>query len=340
MSLGSSNHISATVPYKKLFWIIEKLGYAEVAVPKDLKNAYKKMYFWHPEKYDLTYVGVELNVRQIEDDEIIIETRTRAGRSYIELQQQNQTIKIIKEYFGGYYSTDYGKNKLFPSDDCNPEKTDLEMALYVQRWILNNALTPLQIYADFISESIHTNGSAGDLYSDATGVLPFIDGMRPIVVSNNIQLPYLIGAWENYIKNVFLVVLKYGDACDKFIRPDKLSADDLIRIKNGEACVEECLVNRLSFQRPYVIISNFKQLDSSIDVNGIFQKPLKRRKTSLYTQIDKMIDLRNKIVHDGFLDTNLTQKDISKFVENITEVADRLYKVLGKRYNFEPNFRF
>ena len=226
MSLGSSNHISATVPYKKLFWIIEKLGYAEVAVPKDLKNAYKKMYFWHPEKYDLTYVGVELNVSQIEDDEIIIETRTRAGRSYIELQQQNQTIKIIKEYFGGYYSTDYGKNKLFPSDDCNPEKTDLEMALYVQRWIFHNALTPLQIYADFISESIHTNGSAGDLYSDGTGVLPFIDGMRPIVVSNNIQLPYLIGAWENYIKNVFLVVLQYGDACDKFIRPDRLSVDN------------------------------------------------------------------------------------------------------------------
>ena len=164
--------------------------------------------------------------------------------------------------------------------------------------------------------------------------------MRPVVVSNNIQLPYLIGAWENYIKNVFLVVLKYGDVSDKFIRPDKLSADDLIRIKNGEACVEECLVNRLSFQRPYIIISNFKQLDSSIDVNGIFQKPFKRRKTSLYTQIDDMIDLRNKIVHDGFLDTNLTQKDISKFIENITEVADRLYKVLGKKYNFEPNFHF
>ena len=56
MSLGSTNHIPAAVPYKKLFWIIEKLGYAEVAVPKDLKYAYKKMYFWHPEKYDLTYV--------------------------------------------------------------------------------------------------------------------------------------------------------------------------------------------------------------------------------------------------------------------------------------------
>ena len=65
-------------------------------------------------------------------------------------------------------------------------------------------------------------------------------------------------------------------------------------------------------------------------VNAIFQKPFKRRKNSLYNQIDMVIDLRNKIVHDGFLDTTLTQKDISIFIENITEVADRLYKSLGK----------
>lgn len=340
MSLGSSNYISANIPFKNLFWVIEKLGYIETAVPKDLKHAYKKMYFWHPMKQDLTYVGVELNVCQIKDEQIIIETRTRAGRSRIELQQQNQTIKIIKNFFGGYYETDYGKNKLFPADDCNPEKTDLEMAIYVQRWIFNNALIPLKIYSDFITDKIHTNGSAGDLYNDAIGVLPFIDNMRPIVVSNNIQLPYLIGAWENYIKNVFLVVLKYGDTCDKFIKPDKLSAEDLIKIKNGETGVEECLVNRLSFQRPSVIIANFKKLDPSLDINAIFQKPFKRRKTSLYTQIDNVIELRNKIVHDGFLDTTLTQKDISRFIENITEVADRLYKTLGERYDFTPNFLF
>ena len=340
MSLGSSNYISSTVPFKKLFWIIEKLGYVETIVPKDLKKYYKKMYFWQPEKQDLTYVGVELNICHTKNDKICIETRTRAGRSYIELQQQNHTIKIIKDFFGGYFETDYGKNKMFPPNDCNPEKTDLEMAIYVQRWIFNNALIPLSIYSDFIIQNIHTNSNAGDLFSDAIGVLPFVDGMRPLVVSNNIQLPYLIGAWENYIRNVFLSLLKYGDECEKFIKPDKLSAEDLMKIKNGEMCIEECLVNRLSFQRPYTIIANFKKLDSSIDVNAIFQKPFKKRKKSLYEQIDNIIELRNKIVHDGFLDTSLTQKDISRFIENITEVADRLYKAIGEKYNFESNFLY
>ena len=217
MSLCSSSYIPSNVPFKNLFWVIENLGYIETPVPKDLKYAYKKMFFWHPQKRDLTYVGIELNVNHIENDKIIIETRTRAGRSSIELQHQNQTLKIIRDFFGGYFETDYGKNRYFASDDCNPEQTDLEMSIYVQRWIFNNALIPLHIYSDFIAEKIHTNGSAGDLYSDATGFLPFMDNMRPLVVSNNIQLPYLIGAWENYIKNVFLSLLKYGDGYEKGI---------------------------------------------------------------------------------------------------------------------------
>lgn len=340
MSLESSSYISSTTPYKNLFWVIQKLGYIEFRVPKELKPFYKKMYVWYPAKPDLTYVGVELNVCQIQDNKIVVETRTRAGRSQLELQQQNQTIKTIKEFFGGYYVTDYGKNKLLAADDCNPEKTELEMAVYVQRWIFNNALTPLEIYADFIAQHIHTNGVAGDVYSDAIGFAPWIDGLRPMVVSNNIQLPYLIGAWENYIKNVFLAVLKYGDVCDKFIKPDKLSSEDLLKIKNGESCIEECLVSRLSFQRPAVIIANFNKLDPRIDVNAIFRKPFKKQKISLYDQIDRIIELRNKIVHDGFLDTNLTQKDIAKFVENITEIADRLYEAIGNRYGFTPNLSF
>jgi len=340
MSLCSSSCIPDNIPFKNLFWVIEKLGYMETPVPKDLKNAYKKMFIWHPPKHDLTYVGIELNVKHIENNEIIIETRTRAGRSTLELQHQNQTLKIIRDFFGGYFETDYGRNRYFDSNDCSPEQTDLEMSIYVQRWIFHNALIPLKIYSDFIESSLHKTGPAGDLYSDKTCELPFLDVMRPVVVSNNIQLPYLIGAWENYIKNVFLAVFKYGNTENKLLKAEKLSSDDLLKLKNGESTLEECIVNKLSFQRPSTIIANFKMLDARLDVNSIFLKPFKRRKTSLYIQIDNIIELRNKIVHDGFIDTDLTQKDVIKFMENITEVANRLYQLLGDRYNFTPNFLF
>ena len=45
MSLGSANYISSTVPFKNLFWVIEKLGYVETLVPKELKQYYKKCIF-------------------------------------------------------------------------------------------------------------------------------------------------------------------------------------------------------------------------------------------------------------------------------------------------------
>lgn len=77
------------------------------------------MYFWYPVKHDLTYAGVELNVHQIEDDEIITETRTRAGRSYIELQQQNQTIEIIKGFLEAITELIMAKTNYFHSPDSS-----------------------------------------------------------------------------------------------------------------------------------------------------------------------------------------------------------------------------
>ena len=94
MSLCSSSYIPSSVPYKNLFWIIEKLGYTETPVPKDLKYAYKKMFFWHPQKRDLTYVGIELNVKHIENDKIIIEVTDNGVGFDIEALKKEKSVGL------------------------------------------------------------------------------------------------------------------------------------------------------------------------------------------------------------------------------------------------------
>lgn len=340
MSLGSTNYISTNIKIKNLYWVIECLGYKEIEVERELKNSYRKCFFWRPPNVDLTYVGVELNISKNDSGKIRVETRTRAGRSYVELAQQNTTIKTIRDFFGGTFETDYGKNKYIDSEDCNPEKSNIAMALYIQRWKLHNALIPIKIFAQFIEKSLHKDALAGDLYSAQVGVLPFTDHLRPCVVSPNIQLPYIIGAWENYIKNSYLSILKYVDTENKIIKPDKLSADDLEKIRAGESSVEECIVSKFSFQRPQTIINNFGQLDKKLDVNAVFDKPYKRRKIKLKTSIDNIITLRNQIVHDGFMDVKLTEKDVKRFLDEVEEAANRLYKLFAKNYGFKANFDF
>lgn len=340
MSLGSINYIPSEIKIKNLYWIIKSLGYEEVAVSAELKKHYTKMYFWMPQDKNLTYVGVELNIAKEEDNKIAIETRTRAGRSSLEIKHQNFTIKTIKDFFGGNFDTDYGKNKYFSETDCEPESTPISMALFIQRWILKNALGPVQIYMSHIKKNFIKDLPAGHIFSDKIGVLPEFDVMRPSVLSNNILLPYIIGAWENYLKNSFLAILKYGNTENKIIRPDRLSADDLLNVKNGVCGIEECIVEKLSFQRPPTVIMNYQNLDKGLDINSAFMKPYKRRKEKLYDAINNLVSLRNQIVHNGRMDITLTQKDVEKFLENIIEVSNRIYKLFGKQYKFKPNFNF
>lgn len=340
MSLGSTNYISSNIKIRNLYWVIEHLGYKEIELEKDLRKSYRKCFFWRPSLSDLTYVGIELNVSKNDKGKVKIETRTRAGRSFIELSHQNTTIKTIQNFFGGTFETDYGKNTYLDSNDCNPEKSNIAMALYIQRWKFHNALIPIKIFTQFMEKSLHKDGLAGDIYSTQVGIFPFADHLRPCVVSANIQLPYIIGAWENYIKNSYLSILKYVNTNNKIIKPDKLSADDLEKIRTGESSVEKCIVSKFSFQRPQSIINNFNILDKNLDINAVFLKPYKKRKTSLKTAIDNIITLRNQIVHDGLINIKLTDKDVVKFMGEIEEVANRLYKLFAKKYGFKANFNF
>lgn len=340
MSLSSINYISAKNKIKNIYWVIEHLGYREIVLDKELKKYYRKCYFWQPQDVDLTYVGIELYVSNNDNNKIKIETRTRAGRSFVELAYQNLTIKTINNFFGGSFETDYGKNKYFSSTECSPEKSSIAMALYVQRWKLKNALVPIHIYSDFVKKALQQDEKVGNLYGRELIGISYLDMLRPCVVSCNIQLPYVIGAWENYIKNSFLVILKYTNIENKIIKPERLSAEDLDKIRIGKQTIEECITNKMSFQRPQCIIDNFNKLDRSIDVNSIFVRPYKKRKTTLKESIDKIITLRNKIVHDGVIDEKLTFKDVERFVNDIVEAADRFYKLFAKKYKFEPNFDF
>ena len=256
-------------------------------------------------------------------------TRTSFGFKFVdgELQIDEEEAVIVREIFD-LYLQGYGMQKIV--DTLNDKNTK-------KRY---NALIPIKIFAQFIEKSLHKDALAGDLYSAQVGVLPFTDHLRPCIVSPNIQLPYIIGAWENYIKNSYLSILKYVDTENKIIKPDKLSADDLEKIRTGESSVEECIVSKFSFQRPQTIINNFGQLDKKLDVNTVFDKPYKRRKIKLKTSIDNIITLRNQIVHDGFMDVKLTDKDVKRFLDEVEEAANRLYKVFAKNYGFKANFDF
>lgn len=132
MSYTSTNILSKSASISHVKDLVELLGYKKFKDDLKIPNLIAS-YFWHDHKNYMSFVGVELYIYH-ENKIIKIETRSRAGRSFWDLQQQNKTIKYLKDFFGGSFSTDEGKNRYLRTNEKPPTK--LEAGLFISRWFI------------------------------------------------------------------------------------------------------------------------------------------------------------------------------------------------------------
>ncbi|WP_418026468.1 HEPN domain-containing protein [Paenibacillus sp. JJ1722] len=329
MSFTSTSILPDDASYNKLINLIDLLGYTKQ------RNEFKTegllaSYFWYQHKNYRSYVGVELYIYR-ENGVISVDTRTRAGRSYWDLEHQNKTIKYIKNYFKGSFSTDEGKNRYFIMDEEVP--TELEAGLFIARWTYNNALIKPKIYLD----SRNLQGQIAR--PDSTGIV-YMDELNPRFFSNNLLIPYLVAIWEEYLKTSFIVLLKYTDNRDKIFKEARFSVNNLKDISAGKTSIEEALVEKFSFQRPRIIAENYKKLDEKLDIFTVLNKPISKRKISLFDSIEEIIELRNAFVHEGGMDLSITDKKLKVIIKDFEVAVDRIYDRFGAYYNFEPSRDF
>lgn len=329
MSYTSTNILSDDTSITKVENLVELLGYERVKDELKTPNLISS-YSWYDYKNYMSFVGVELQIYK-ENGVITVDTRSRLGRSYWDLEQQNKTIKLLRVYFGGSFFTDEGKNRYMQNDKEPPTK--LESGLFIARWIYNNALIKPKLYLN----SRNIQGEIGK--PEPTG-LKFLDEMNPRLFSNNLLIPYFVAVWENYLKSSFTVLLKCIDNRDRVLKNARLTVENLKDISSGVIAVEEAIAEGLSFQRPRIIAENFKALDDKIDIYSVLRKPYKNRKKSLFDSIESIIDLRNEIVHTGNMDTNITDKNVKNIMSDFEVAVDRIYNRFGDCYKFIPNRDF
>lgn len=136
MSYCSENRIPLNASLRRIIEVIELLGYIKVRDSLKIEGQVA-VYVWNGDKENISFVGIELYVYKHEDC-ISVQTRTRVGRSYWDLEHQNKTISLLKSLFGGSFTTDEGNNRYMNIDSSTPSK--LASSLYLARWRFNNAL--------------------------------------------------------------------------------------------------------------------------------------------------------------------------------------------------------
>lgn len=321
----SENELPEGTNLRRVLEVVELLGYRSVKdglrVPSRVKS-----YFWSEDSEYQSWTGVELSIYRT-GGLIAVSTRSRVSRSYWDLSHQNKTIKLIRDLFGGNFTTDAGQNRYFSPE--SPPPSPLSSGCYLARWRFHNALMKARIY-------IATRKLEGNIAKEASAGLAFMDEMNPRLLSNNLLIPYVIGVWEEYFRSTFAAALKYANNRETVLKKSRLSHMQLEQIAAEKKPIEQTISECFSFQRPSQIGENFKLLDSKLDIAAALRKPYRKRRTNLFDSIEALVEGRNAFVHTGQMDLSLYDKALDRTLTDIVEAVDRAYDAIGSHLDFTP----
>lgn len=326
MSYSSSNYLPRSTKRTQLLRLIQLLGYEG---PFREQGFTHDVFMWHGDgKSEISFVGVELYLCRDDEGSFQVDTRTRAGQSYWDLRKQNETIKAIRDYLGGSFETDAGKNRLLKEQGESTDK--LQSALFVPRWVFHNAMMRYKL--------LRMDGggiSYGATYAeDKVSDLPFMNNINPRFLVNSLLITYYVSVWESYLTDSYIAIVRHAGLENAEGLKLQLGCDDLVELAAGGITVEEILARRLSFQRPSVAAKNFRSLDRTLNIADALKRPYRRRKMALFDTIDGYVDLRNEIAHTGHCG-HLTDARTDAIADDFTAAVDRVYEEFASHYGFE-----
>jgi hypothetical protein len=324
MSYVSESVLGEGTSIKAAKELVKLLGYDSAFDSLTIEDRYGS-YMWYDTVDYRSYVGVELDIYKAKGKPVVVTTRSRMGRSHWDLVHQNRTLKLLRDLFGGTFTTDAGRNRYWHPEGSPPKP--VSSGCFLARWRFKNALIKPRLYL--------SQRGLDQANTKETGI-EFIDEMNPRLFSNNLILPYLVAIWEDYFKFSFTAMLRYSTQREAALKRAKLPQDRLEMIAAGMSTVEEALAETFSFQRPSIIAANFKLVDPKLDLAGSLRKPYRRRKQSLYDAIEARIEHRNEFVHTGNINVEFTEKELEKTLNDFEVAVDRCYDAFGMCFEFTP----
>ncbi|ODU80992.1 hypothetical protein [Novosphingobium sp. SCN 63-17] len=325
MSYTSRNELPVGTSLKRVVQVVDLLGYRRLRGSLRVPNMVGS-YQWYDEEDYRSWSGVELQIYQ-ENGMVAVDTRSTVSRSYWDITHQNKTIKLIRDLFGGCFDTDAGRNRYWRPEE--PPTPPLVSGCYLARWRFKNALIKSQIY-------LWARKLEGDMAREKPTGFHFMDAMNPRLLSNNLLVPFIVAVWEEYFRSTFAAVLKYADRREQVLKKARLNHTQLEQIAINKKPVEQTISECFSFQRPSIIAENFRILDAKLDLAAALRKPYKRRKVTLFDQIEGLVEGRNAFVHAGDMDLSLYDKELERVLTDIVEAVDRCYQAIGTRFGFTP----
>lgn len=287
----------------------------------------KPFYWYKDEDYKyITGLYVEVYCEKDDSSQVCVWTRTTIWRSKFDSELHNNTVRQLKKRFGGYFSSDFGRNRYFKYEGAVREKAEagalrafsrLDSSLRRARHII--AYANLHDDERYKIQGIH-----------------FIDEHNPRIIIANIVVPYLIAAIEEYFRTLYVAIFKYSPNRERIIQAARLQGSDLVAVDRGDFSVIEAVAKWMSFQDMQKVSHSFKELNSKYDIHGILKRPYGRKKLTFWEELNRIIAQRHDLIHRSRMAPDYMPNNLQRDIDMIAKALWRIYQDLITINGWQP----
>ncbi len=311
MGYDATNYVPLSTPKAQIFELIHML---------DFQGSGDTYHFFKEDDYKYLY-GVLLNISK-DDDYYLIHTRTPIYCSAHDLEYQNHVIRQIKRYCGGYFISDNGTNRYFTGKNTNT--VPAQRGCHAAHFRLSNS------FADIL---LLLNNHKADESCEKMMELYGVPSSEALL--SNISTTYIASIIENYLRQLYVALLKYSDKKESIIASSKVNQYDLFEVSNNNICVEEAIALSKSFQNIHKAHSYFGEINKRIDIKGTLSKPYHGRKENLFLTIDRVLEHRHSLVHRMDVDIQYKIEEVKKDIKSVAVALDKIYEHICLVYGWE-----
>lgn len=286
-----------------------------------------KHYFWFDDTDYRSTAGVEITIypirgseRSLSSSDWAIHVRNTYSASWHDVEMLNKILRTGRKKFGGDIFGDYGKNR------------------YAPLW--EDTSTPISRGFAWVYRMTHDNiGSVSyalpkelDLGKGDTELDNVLSSLDPTRVIYNALIPFLVSMLEFYLKNTFIIALKYDSTAQDKVRDFRREV-----ISGGasdETVTEESIADSISFQDLRNVRKAFRKW-LAVDVKQPLTLSTTTPEESLWRRLDDLIKYRHDIIHRMGVDKSLSRSDFLRQAQLIEASLDVLLKTFADKYQID-----
>ncbi len=282
-------------------------------------------YYYKDDDYrHITGLYTEIYWDTKDKEQLKLWTRTTNSRSKFDSDFHNYTIKQIRKRFGGYFVSDYGRNRYFQFDGPAREKS--EAGAYRAFSLFFENIQRADRFIDFANLLDENNHKIHGI--------DFIDNHNPRILSANVLVPFLVSAIEDYFRSLYIALLRYSPIRERIVQSAKLQGPEIVSIDKGDLTVIEAVAKWMNFQDMSKVNAAFKDLSSKYDIYGILQRPYGRRRESLWDTLNRIIHQRHALIHRAELQTEYTPARLKSDIRLVEKSMWKIYAELIKHHKW------